>query len=176
MTKSLPLMFLLLSGVCFAQTVCTNNVDSNGSVCTNFTTLPHGYVQSSTIPPFLIDTEDGQASSGGNAVNFTQPYNMVNLTLPFDPLKIEGLVPSYGTNETSMFGYRQSDVILSGTPGKTDYVEQWTLGGLTDDAYTWSGTFTVTYTIQNWVSCGGRAHRSCAIYGTGQRRDAAVRS
>jgi hypothetical protein len=104
MKKALPLMFLLLSGICFAQTVCTNNEDSKGSICTNFTTLPHGYVQSSTIPPFLIDTEDGQASSGGNAVNFTQPYNAVYVTLPFDPLKIEGLVQSYGTNETSLLG------------------------------------------------------------------------
>lgn len=161
MKKAFPLLFLLLSGICFAQTVCTNIVDQNGNVCTNFTTLGHSYNPDQTY--FAIDSEDGVAGSGN--VQPHQPYNHIWISIPYDPLKIQGLIPSYGDNSTSMIGDITNSVLVNQTANSYTVIQ--TFANIVDDVYTWSGTFTVTYTRQGYVSCGGRAHRSCPIYRTG---------
>ena len=174
MNKTLPLLFLLLSGILShmaAQTVCINNVDTNGNVCTNFTTSP-----TRSMTRFLIDYEDGQADPPNFVGAFIVNFPSVQVDIPFDPLILEGFVPGHGSTASDLSGTVQSARILAkgGCIGtwpcaRAWYTERWAVADVqniynSDYPYTWSGTFTVTFTCQH----AGRYGRGCGYYKAGE--------
>lgn len=101
--KALPLLLLAMSLPLFAQNpICNSstNHDSNGNVCTNFTTASY-YNPNRRPIQFDMDTQDGQAVNTDNAHSIVldypdYPYN-VQIGIPTDPLITLGFIPSYGS-------------------------------------------------------------------------------
>jgi hypothetical protein len=192
-TAALPLLLLAMSLPLFAQNpnptpqpwVCDNttSLDDQGNPCLNFTTTGHPYQQSTTsVMPW--DTDDGQPIPSGEYGAITSSYgSLFTVNIANDPLiTVFGLVPNYGDPS----GYFQAIASSSSSTPTPDggFDVSYTIKATTQEnaadfnnypicyqgqclAFVWQGTFKVHMYVQGHVSCGGRAHRICTIYGTG---------
>jgi hypothetical protein len=169
MKKALPLLIVLLSASAFAQTYSTTqtitcdsaaNRDNNGHVCTNFTTATYSSIKAD----FDIDFEDGKADPSNFTGAIIPSINQIDL--PFDPLRVEGLVPTFGVLSsvlTAQGSFNSAYAYTSSTISIT-----YTFTGVTDTyeapeyyPYTWSGTFAVI------LNCARVYRGRCSYYSTG---------
>jgi hypothetical protein len=174
--KALPLLLLAMSLPLFAQNpICNSstNHDSNGNVCTNFTTASY-YNPNRRPIQFDMDTQDGQAVNTDNPHSIVldypdYPYN-VQIGIPTDPLITLGFIPSYGSPASIVYA-SYSSTVVSGAYGQQTYrvLYQFT-GGVntyqlqlgTDGGFRWFGTLQVTYTLTSKSCRYGR----CTYYYT----------
>lgn len=169
MTKALPLCVLLLCTSAFAKTTCVNNRDQNGNVCTNFSTNRDTYSPYSGYT-YYIDYEDGKADPPDFTGAIEPESYYIYVDIPFDPLKIEGIVPRYGSDSTDLEGTVSSfSRVNGGVPPKIWYIETWNFVGAANIAagtypYTWSGTFSVTWTCTRW----NYRYRQCSAFTAGE--------
>jgi hypothetical protein len=120
--KALPLLLLAMSLPLFAQNpICNSstNHDSNGNVCTNFTTASY-YNPNRRPIQFDMDTQDGQAVNTDNPHSIVldypdYPYN-VQIGIPTDPLITLGFIPSYGSPASIVYA-NYSSTVVSGAYG-----------------------------------------------------------
>lgn len=146
---------------------CTNNVDTNGNVCTNFTI---DYSYSNTVTLHVI-TQDGSPSDGAVAFNGffgggqLQAWFSRNPQNPTDP---EDSLTLY--NGSVLSAYRQNLTYQGATPAtyEVTYVLDFFVNvcdSISCTTHHWNGATTVFYGLRKFVSCGGRGARRCPVYG-----------
>jgi hypothetical protein len=155
----LALTALLMLTAAFAQVVCdsTTNIDNNGNWCTNLT-APASKDYNPAGPVFTPVREDGHAPPVGfpGSVSFVNGPNTAQVGLPFDPLKLHGVVKAEGANDSVLNGRFTLSTVngprLANCHGFQWYKNTYKLIDLESTQkpsgydYWWNGSFSVKYT------------------------------
>jgi hypothetical protein len=180
MTKLMWCLPLLSASLAMAQTPTCNpsmHTDSNGNVCTNFTTK--GGFQSANNGVFTqhitfsVDTQDGVALTGNQvgalALNGFYGEGTPDFQLPTDPLITMGLISGYGSNLLLFEGGSLLSFITTAKAGPPylPFVNTYVVSGSDYDGnYVWTVTLAVPYTFTGRINSCGR--HPCPVYQTGE--------
>jgi len=184
MTKLMWCLPLLSASLAMAQTPTCNpstHTDSNGSICTTFTTK--GGFQSANngaftqYVTFSVDTQDGVPLTGNQvgalALNGFYGEGTPDFHLPIDPLITMGVVSGYGSDLLLFEGGTLVSFTTTAKAGPPylSFTNTYVVSGGSEQAtngktYAWTVTLTVPYTFTGRINSCGR--HPCPVYQTGE--------